>query len=269
MIDRYVGALDGALQHEGFAGDVLIVQSNGGVMSAADARRFPIRTALSGPAAGVAAAAYIAANAGLPDVITCDMGGTSFDVSLVAGGQHTMVAQAAVDFGLVIRSPMVEIATIGAGGGSIATIDRAGLLGDRPGVGRRRPGPACYGLGNERPTVTDANVVLARINPDRPIGGKLERLDVDAAREAIRTHVAVPLGLDSSPPPRRSCGWRTRAWPARFDWSRSSAVTIRAASRCSPSAAAPRCTSARSCAKSARNARSSRRSRASPARWAA
>jgi N-methylhydantoinase A len=196
VIDRYVSALDGELAQDGFRGEMLIVQSNGGVMSVDDARRLPIRTALSGPAAGVTAAAYIAQAAGFPNVITCDMGGTSFDVSVVADGTHAMVPQASVDFGLVIRSPMIEIATIGAGGGSIAAIDRAGLLQIGPESAGADPGPVCYGLGNDRPTVTDANVVLARINPDRPIGGALARLDVEAARAAIRHHVGEPLGLD-------------------------------------------------------------------------
>ena len=124
------------------------------------------------------------------------MGGTSFDVSVVAEGNHSNVSQATLDFGLVIRSPMIEIATIGAGGGSIATIDRAGLLQIGPESAGADPGPVCYGLGNDRPTVTDANVVLARINPERPIGGKLARLDVDAARDAISRHIGQPLGID-------------------------------------------------------------------------
>jgi N-methylhydantoinase A len=196
VIERYVSALGTSLASHGFAGEILIVQSNGGVMSVEDARRLPIRTALSGPAAGVTAAAFIARAAGFPNVITCDMGGTSFDVSVVANGAHAMVPQAAIDFGLVIRSPMIEIATIGAGGGSIASIDRSGLLQIGPESAGADPGPVCYGLGNDRPTVTDANVVLGRIDPERPIGGKLARLDVDAAREAIRRCVGDPLGID-------------------------------------------------------------------------
>ena len=197
VISRYLGELEKQLEQDGFGGYVLIVQSNGGVMSVDDAKRLPIRTALSGPAAGVTAAAYIAQAAGFPNVITCDMGGTSFDVSLVANAKHTMVAETAIDFGLVIRSPMIEIATIGAGGGSIAEVDRGGILQIGPESAGSDPGPACYGLGNERPTVTDADLVLGRINPDRPIGGKLLRLDMEAARAAIAKHVGGLLGLDS------------------------------------------------------------------------
>ena len=195
-VARYLDRLRDRLTSEGFGGQVLIVQSNGGVMSLDTARSLPVRTALSGPAAGVIAGAEIAAAAGYPNVITCDMGGTSFDVSLVAEGHASLSAQTSIDFGMVVRTPMIEITTIGAGGGSIAWVDSGGLLQIGPESAGSDPGPACYGLGNTRPTVTDANVVLGRINADRPIGGKLDRLDVDAARQAIQTHVAAPLGLD-------------------------------------------------------------------------
>ncbi|MCP5367614.1 MAG: hydantoinase/oxoprolinase family protein [Hyphomicrobiales bacterium] len=196
VVGTYLHRLETALGGGGFGGQILIVQSNGGVMSVDTARRLPIRTALSGPAAGVIASAHIAGAAGFPNVITCDMGGTSFDVSLVAGGESALAAQTAIDFGLVVRTPMIEITTIGAGGGSIAWVDRGGLLQVGPESAGSDPGPVCYGLGNDRPTVTDANLVLGRINADRPIGGKLDRLDVDAARAAIAARVGGPLGLD-------------------------------------------------------------------------
>ncbi len=196
VVGGYLGKLDDALRGDGFAGRFHIVQSNGGVMSTAAARQFPVRTALSGPAAGVIAAAAIARAAGFPDVITGDLGGTSFDVSLVVEGNTSLAAQTVIDFGLVIRTPMIEITTIGAGGGSIAGVDAGGLLQVGPESAGSRPGPACYGQGSTRPTLTDANVVLGRINAERPIGGQLTRLDLDAARAAIRTHVAEPLGLD-------------------------------------------------------------------------
>ena len=196
VVGSYLGKLDRVLTEEGFAGQFHIVQSNGGVMSVADARRFPVRTALSGPAAGVIAAAAIAAAAGFPDVITGDLGGTSFDVSLVVDGQTQLASQTTIDFGLVVRTPMIEITTIGAGGGSIASVDAGGLLQVGPESAGSRPGPVAYAQGNTRPTLTDANVVLGRINADRPIGGALARLDVEAARAAIDTHVAGPLGLD-------------------------------------------------------------------------
>lgn len=196
-VSGYLARLETALKSSGFAGEFLIVQSNGGVMDVDTATRLPVRTALSGPAAGVVAAGYIAQAAGFPDVITGDMGGTSFDVSLIAQGQSMLSQQTAIDFGMVVRSPMIEITTIGAGGGSIAWVDKGGLLNIGPESAGSTPGPVAYGQGNTRPTVTDANVVLGRIDPDNPIGGKLTRLDVDAAKAAIAEHVGKPLGLDA------------------------------------------------------------------------
>jgi N-methylhydantoinase A len=197
VVAGYLGKLEQALADEGFGGRFHIVQSNGGIMSTAAARRTPVRTALSGPAAGVIAAAAIARAAGFENAITCDLGGTSFDVSLVTEGRMALAAQATIDFGLVIRAPMIEITTIGAGGGSIASVDRGGLLQVGPESAGSRPGPVCYGQGNDRPTLTDANLVLGRINAERPIGGALARLDVEAARAAILRHVGAPLGLDA------------------------------------------------------------------------
>lgn len=195
VVASYLGKLEDALAADGFPGSFHIVQSNGGVMSTANARKFPIRTALSGPAAGVIAAAAIADAAGYPDIVTADLGGTSFDVSLVANGEAALAAQTTIDFGMVVRTPMIEITTIGAGGGSIAHVDKGGLLAVGPESAGSRPGPVAYAQGNTRPTLTDANIVLGRINAEKPIGGKLARLDVEAARAAIETHIAIPLGL--------------------------------------------------------------------------
>ena len=195
VVSSYLDRLEEGLGQRDFDGDVLIVQSNGGVMAIDVAKRYPVRTALSGPAAGVIAARAIASAAGEENIITCDMGGTSFDVSLVADGEAALAAQTAIDFGMVVRTPMIEITTIGAGGGSIAHVDASGLLQVGPESAGSDPGPVCYGLGNTRPTVTDANLVLGRINPDRPIGGKLAALDVAAARAAIETKVGDPLDL--------------------------------------------------------------------------
>lgn len=196
VVGSYLGKLQNALDGDGFKGQFHIVQSNGGVMSTATARRLPIRTALSGPAAGVIAAAEIAKAAGFPNVITGDLGGTSFDVSLIADGRSVLAAQTTIDFGLVVRTPMIEISTIGAGGGSIAHVDKGGLLQVGPESAGSRPGPVCYAQGNDRPTLTDANVVLGRINAERPIGGKLARLDVEAAKASIAKHIAQPLSID-------------------------------------------------------------------------
>lgn len=197
VVASYLSRLDTRLKDKGATGQLLIVQSNGGVMSVETAARLPVRTALSGPAAGVIAAAHIAESAGFPDVLTGDMGGTSFDVALIAGGKAALAAQTTVEFGLVVRTPMIEITTIGAGGGSTAWVDRGGLLQIGPESAGADPGPVCYGKGATRPTVTDANVVLGRINAERPIGGKLSSLDVDAARRAIDDAVGAPLKLDT------------------------------------------------------------------------
>ncbi|MDQ2092936.1 hydantoinase/oxoprolinase family protein [Rhodalgimonas zhirmunskyi] len=196
-VSGYLGRLENALKAGGFDGEFMIVQSNGGVMAVDTACRLPVRTALSGPAAGVIAAGYIAGSAGFDNIITGDMGGTSFDVSLIAEGRSMLSPQTSIDFGMVVRNPMIEITTIGAGGGSIAWVDKGGLLNIGPESAGSNPGPVAYGLGNTRPTVTDANVVLGRIDPDNPIGGKLDRLDVEAARRAIDEHVGAPLGLST------------------------------------------------------------------------
>ncbi len=196
VVTAYLGKLDATLTSKKFPGQLHIVQSNGGMMSTVTARRLPVRTALSGPAAGVVAGAALAKASGFDNLITCDLGGTSFDVSVVADGKVAVAAQTTIDFGLVIRTPMIEITTIGAGGGSIASVDRGGLLQVGPESAGSLPGPACYGEGNTRPTLTDAQVVLGRINAQRPLGGELKSLNVEAARRAIAGHVGAPLNLD-------------------------------------------------------------------------
>jgi N-methylhydantoinase A len=196
VVGAYLGKLQEPLAQRGFKGQLHIVQSNGGIMATPTARRLPVRTALSGPAAGVVAGAALAKAAGFDNVITCDLGGTSFDVSVIAAGRASIAAQSTIDFGLVIRTPMIEITTIGAGGGSIASVDPAGLLRVGPESAGSVPGPACYGQGNALPTLTDAQVVLGRINAARPLGGELKSLDVDAASAAIAAQVGAPLRLD-------------------------------------------------------------------------
>jgi N-methylhydantoinase A len=198
VVGSYLTRLETDLRGQGFEGELLIVQSNGGVMSRQTACDVPVRTALSGPAAGVMACAAIARAAGYPNVMTGDMGGTSFDVSLVAKGEAALAAQTAIEFGLVVRSPMIQIETIGAGGGSIASVDASGMLQVGPESAGSVPGPACYDRGNTRPTVTDANVLLGRIAADRPLGGGLlQAMRADLSEQAIQKHVAEPLGLST------------------------------------------------------------------------
>lgn len=197
VVGRYLNRLSTDLAAQGFDGEFLIVQSSGGVMSHDTASELPVKTALSGPAAGVIACAAIAHAAGYPNVITGDIGGTSFDVSLIADSQPAVASQTSIDFGLVVRSPMIQIETIGAGGGSIASMDTGGMLQVGPESAGSVPGPASYGKGNTRPTVTDANVVLGRIAASRPLGGGLlGSLDLALATAAIKEHIADPLGMD-------------------------------------------------------------------------
>lgn len=196
VVGSYLSELERALGARDVHASLAIVQSNGGLASAREARARPVHTIVSGPAAGVVAAIRIAEAAGYRNLVTCDMGGTSFDVSLVRDGKPALAAQSTLEFGLVVRAPMIEITTIGAGGGSIAWVDAGGLLRVGPESAGAVPGPACYGAGNDRPTVTDANLLLGRIDADRPIGGKLRRLDREAAEVAIARHVGRPLGLD-------------------------------------------------------------------------
>lgn len=165
------------------AADVLVMTSAGGLVSAERAADRPASLLLSGPAGGVRAGASIAAANGFPDAITFDMGGTSTDVCLVLGGRPEPAAERAV-VGLPVRLPSLDVHTIGAGGGSIAAIDDGGALVVGPGSAGADPGPACYGLGGERPTVTDANVAVGHIPADAELPG-LGRLDADAARRAL------------------------------------------------------------------------------------
>ena len=147
VVGSYLTRLESDLREQGFKGELLVVQSNGGVMSRQTACDVPVRTALSGPAAGVIACAAIARASGFPDVVTGDMGGTSFDVSLVAGGEASLSAQTVIDFGMVVRAPMIQIETIGAGGGSIASVDAGGLL---------QVGPESAGSNPGRPAMAEA-----------------------------------------------------------------------------------------------------------------
>jgi N-methylhydantoinase A len=196
VMARYLKTVQARLADAGFTEDVQVMQSNGGLMPARRAGELAVRTLLSGPAAGTTAAAHFGAAAGLTDLISCDMGGTSFDVALIPGGTPAMTTEAAVEYGIPIRLPMIDIRTIGAGGGSIAWIDRGGLLRIGPESAGSDPGPACYGRGGQQATVTDANAVLGRINPDRELGTEEGfTIDVEAAAHAVAREIARPLEL--------------------------------------------------------------------------
>ncbi len=193
IVQRYLDSLVGRLQEKYGAVDLRILQTSGGMMPLAVAREHAVRIVNSGPAGGAVACALMGRLAGETRVIGVDMGGTSFDIGLVEDGRPRVAAEGEFE-GFPVKIPMVDVQGIGAGGGSIAWIDRGGALNVGPQSASSEPGPACYGRGGELPTVTDANLVLGRINPDYFLGGEIP-LHPDRARAAIETHVARPLGL--------------------------------------------------------------------------
>ena len=192
-MERYLEGFLARLTGLGVPVPPYTIHSNGGLMSVDTVRAFPVRTCLSGPAAGVVGAAEVGAAAGFPDVVTFDAGGTSTDVSLIAGGVPAFATSRLVaDY--PVRMPMVDVHVIGAGGGSIAWIDDAGALKVGPHSAGADPGPVAYGRGGQEPTLTDANIVLHRLDPVSLLGGKM-KVDEAAARAAIETKIAKPLGL--------------------------------------------------------------------------
>jgi len=193
VVKFYVDRLESRLAEAGFSPLVFMVQSNGGVCSLATAAAQPARLLLSGPSGGALAAGRLAGLLGRPDMVAVDMGGTSYDVSVVQGGRVGIVTQGEIDR-LPVRLPMVEMRTIGAGGGSIASVDAGGRLTVGPRSAGSRPGPVAYGRGGTEPTVTDANLVLGRLDPDFFLGGAMA-LDMAAARAAMLDRVGTPLGL--------------------------------------------------------------------------
>jgi N-methylhydantoinase A len=192
--DGYIHALQQQLESLGFRGRLLIMGGNGGVMSPVEAGRYPAKLILSGPAGGPVAGRLTLEGMARPlDGIVVDMGGTSFDVSVIRAGRVPIVSHRDVNRRR-IAVPMLDIHTLAAGGGSIAWLDRVGLLKVGPHSAGSVPGPACYGLGGEEPTVTDANLVLGYLDPVAVLGGS-RRLDRERASNAIRMKIADPLGL--------------------------------------------------------------------------
>jgi len=192
VMEGYVGALESGLAEAGVPTDLKIMASNGGTISARAARDRPVDTLLSGPAAGVQGAAHVAGAAGLDNIVTLDMGGTSCDVAIVRDGEPTISTEQAVgDYPVSV--PMVDVHTIGAGGGSIAWVDAGDALRVGPRSAGAEPGPICYGRGGTRPTVTDAHLLLGRIDPGVFFAG--DDPPVGAVREGVEEAVAGPLGM--------------------------------------------------------------------------
>ena len=185
LIDGYLARLQVAVAARGYRSPVFIMTSNGGVATAERARRLPVSTVLSGPAGGVAAAAHLGRRLDLPNLITCDMGGTSTDVCLIEDLAVPLTNEQFVG-PYANRTPQTEINAVGAGGGSIAWMDSGDILMVGPRSAGADPGPACYGRGGSEPTVTDANLVLRRLKPGARLAGRIA-LDEDVARRAVRT----------------------------------------------------------------------------------
>src|SRR5258705_316461 len=171
------------------------MQSNGGVMAPEMAARFACRTLLSGPAGGPVAGIFCGTRAGYQDLITMDMGGTSFDVSFIKNGQVSFTREGSVG-GDAMAFPVLDIRTVGAGGGSIAVVDEGGVLQVGPASAGANPGPICYRRGGTVPTVTDADLVLGYLGADDFLGGKF-RLDLVAAENGIAEKIAAPLSIDT------------------------------------------------------------------------
>jgi len=196
VLHRYLARLREGLAAGGFRRELLVMQGNGGTSAASVAHEFAVSSVMSGPASGVIAAAATGQAAGLPRLITYDMGGTSSDVALVEDGRPRLSAELELEYAMPIHVPMVDVHTIGAGGGSIARIDDAGLLQVGPRSAGARPGPVCYGRGGTEPTITDANLALGRLDP-----GRLLAVDTPVTlarvREVIERRIGEPTGLDA------------------------------------------------------------------------
>ncbi len=198
IVGGYVQTLDENLRGIGFTGNLTIMQSNGGVMTPEVARQKPVTMMESGPVGGIMASAIVGAALGMPNVISFDMGGTTAKASLVRDGKPTMDAGYYVGglaSGHPVMAPVIDVIEVGAGGGSIAWIDEVGALKVGPRSAGAEPGPICYSRGGTDPTITDANVVLGRLDPHAFLGGKMP-LDLEAAKRGIADKIAGPLGLD-------------------------------------------------------------------------
>jgi N-methylhydantoinase A len=207
VVERYLERIESRLADAGVQAKLLVMQSSGGVFSSEAARTRPVFMVESGPAAGVIASAYLGETLGRADILSFDMGGTTAKVGLIQDGQPSVTKNYNVGghagagiggmslSGYPVRTPVVDLVEIGAGGGSIAWVDSGGLLRVGPQSAGADPGPVCYRRGGTEPTVTDANVVLGRLNPDYFLGGEIG-LDVDGARRAIEERCAKPLGLN-------------------------------------------------------------------------
>ena len=196
VLHRYLSRLREGLAESGFHRELLVMQGNGGTVTAALAHEMAVHSVMSGPASGVIAAAATARAAGVERLITYDMGGTSSDVALVEGGEPRLSSELELEYAMPIHVPMVDVHTIGAGGGSIARVDEAGLLQVGPQSAGARPGPIGYGRGGTEPTITDANLALGRLDPDKLLSVETP-VTLAHVRSVIAAQIGTPLGLDA------------------------------------------------------------------------
>lgn len=195
LMAQYFSDLEERLEAAGLACPVSIVSSNGGILPSIEARRAPVKILQSGPAGGVIAAAHLGRQSGFENLLAIDVGGTSFEVSLIEAGEPSRTTDAAIEWGIPFKVPLVDVKSIGAGGGSIASVDAGGLITVGPQSSGADPGPACYGRGGEEPTLTDAFVAIGAIDPEYFLGGKI-KLHPEKAVRAIEDHVASPLEMN-------------------------------------------------------------------------
>ena len=231
LMSAYLGELGQHLEAAGIGAPLLLMTSGGGLTTLETARKFPIRLVESGPAGGAILASQVAASLGLDKLLSFDMGGTTAKICLIEDGEPESAREFEVDrsarfikgSGLPLRIPVIEMVEIGAGGGSIARLDTLGRITVGPDSAGADPGPAAYGRGGNRPTVTDADVVLGKIDPEAFAGGKVS-LDTELANNAIARTIAEPMGLRPNLARSVCRRWSTRPWQALLGCTRWSAA---------------------------------------------
>ena len=197
VLHRYIERLQEKLKEEGYGKDLLVMQGNGGTVSSGIVAEDAVKTVMSGPASGVIAAAYTASQSGFNKVVTYDMGGTSCDVGLIVNGIPQVTSELEIEYAMPIHVPMVDVHTIGAGGGSLAWVNDAGLLQVGPESAGAQPGPICYGRGGQKPTITDANLLLGRLNPNALLAVE-NPVSLETVRNSLVEEVGSKLGLEDA-----------------------------------------------------------------------
>jgi N-methylhydantoinase A len=197
LIDRYVQNLSAAIASRGYAQDLLVMNGNGGMVSAPNVAREAAKTVMSGPASGVMAASFVGRRAGQPNLLTYDMGGTSTDVALIRDARPGVSNEIEIEYAMPVHVPMVDVRTVGAGGGSIASVDAAGLLKVGPESAGASPGPICFGRGGTQVTISDANMLLGRLNPEA-LNAVDAKVSLDSLADAFKTQIGDALGLSAT-----------------------------------------------------------------------